>query len=386
MRHLRTLPFLSVFGLLAACGSLGDVDRRAPLAVLEGQLTAAAQATPTQASNVRIAVVWMSIDDSGFKVSQDVPATPVFPSQFRLELTDPPPRSAMATRASQSRTPSEPPRAGASAPDPAPPPDPSPPSPRPASLRTADHDSRSAWPADFGVAVGAIVAYEDKNGNGTLDLVDDSATSYVDRVLGVNEELLLVYVEGTAPVDLRDPAGKMPTGGYQLLRKPSCTSSFGEASAPQDTLDRGGVGPNEPGSGAAEPVPMPTRDESCEATMGWLPMSTLYNLPLTAEPRFGSLMCRGRGLDFEGDSVSGVSVGEAMTPGATLPPGPGPDGKFPAKGDPNLYCSPDGRTYMFTKCSTYSEGLCKGTITECSSKGWGLPAGAVPAEWPCTIK
>ena len=239
-----------------------------------------------------------------------------------------------------------------------------------AQIRPADHDGPESWPADFALAVGTIVAYEDLNGNGKLDLVDDEATSYVDRVLGANEDLLLVYTEGkTFPPELVAPNGSKPVPGYNLLRIPRCV---GEATA------EAASGPSGEGS---------TTTSSCDGDdFGWLPITTLYDLPLTAEPRFATLMCKNDGGIFGGGSGGG-SVGSSTLPApGALPPGPGPGGKWPAKGDPNVSCLPDGSGYYYTQCTTISQGLCKGTITECTATGWSSPTSPPPAEWPCPVQ
>lgn len=351
--RLRLIPFL-LPGALFACGSVGDVGERAPLAVVEGQLTnQSAAAAPSGASAVRIAVLWVSVDGRAYKASQDVPATPVFPSKFRIELTDPPPAGAMTSKATakaaeesapQEEPQEEPPQAG--------------PVPKPAPgagggagggsmgsarIRPADHDGPESWPADFALAVGTIVAYEDLNGNGKLDLVDKEATSYVDRVLGANEDLLLVYTEGkTFPPELVAPNGSKPVPGYNLLRIPRCVKAA----------------PGTSGEGS-------TTTSACDGDeIDWLPITTLYDLPLTAEPRFATLMCKNDGVIFGG--VSG--------------------GKWPAKDDPNVKCLPDGSGYFYTQCTTISQGLCKGTITECTTAGWSSPNSPPPAEWPCPVQ
>src|SRR5262249_21620211 len=88
---LVALPFL-VSPL--ACGDLGDDQTSPPLATLEGQLSRASTAPdPAPASNVRVAIIWQT--NGEFRSTYDVQVVPVFPSRFRLELRNAPPKDAM---------------------------------------------------------------------------------------------------------------------------------------------------------------------------------------------------------------------------------------------------------------------------------------------------
>lgn len=341
--------------LAAGCGSLGDVDHREPLAVLQGQLTQTSAAATAAPSNVRIAVVWMNVVGDGYRVTQDVQATPVFPSSFRLELTDPPPQEAMMTRDSKK---AEPPETSPSTPaTPG-----SPPSggttPTPDTDRVGTRSETDKWPASFSLAYGAVVAYEDKNGNGKLDLVDDGASSYIDRILGANEDLALLYIEGTTPADAKDKNGKMPSAGYNIYRGLGRSCEL-EADATNGT-------PRTQSESTAKPCSTPE----------WLGMNTLYDLPLTADPKFAKIMCR---------SGNASGTGSETTIARTPTPGPGPNGVYPKVGDPNLHCASDGKTYYYSECKTYSEGLCKGDIMTCSSTSWSMPTATTPDGWPCTV-
>lgn len=367
-RRLFTRPAFASLASLAAvaclapiaggCGSLGDVEHREPLAVIQGQLTQAATAPATTPSNVRIAVVWMNIDGSGYRATQDVKATPVFPSSYRLELTDPPPREAMSTGEKQT-TPSDPPTVPQE-----PPSSGTTPSPGADNVGTRSHVNN--WPSGFAMAYGAVVAYEDRNGNGKLDLVDDGASSYVDRILGANEDLSLLYIEGTAPAEAKDKKGHMPVQGFNIYRGIGRSCEVDDATnSGSATLDDT-IKPKSEG-GPAIPCTEPE----------WLGMNTAYNLPLTADPKFSKIMCKSGGKTDTGSSLSG---------GVSTPtPGPGPNGKYPSATDPNLSCSADGKTYVYTVCTTYSEGLCKGDVLTCTSSTWSMPGTTKPEGWPCNL-
>ena len=344
----------------AGCGSLGDVNHKEPLAILQGQLTQSAAASTAAPSNVRIAVLWMNVENSSYRATQDIQAKAVFPSQFRLELTDPPPREAIATRDTDTHgddpspvAPSEPGSGGMQ-----PSPDPDTKSLGAGHLKAQSDASR--WPAGFGVAYGAVVAYEDKNGNGKLDLVDDGAASYTDRILGANDNLALVYIEGTAPADFKDKNGHMPSAGFNLIKNiGGATNCETDATLKGASLQpRGGCTP----SGGPE----------------WLGMSTLYDLPLTADPRFAELMCKS----------GGGNAGEGSASIAQVAEGPGPNGKYPAANDPALVCAPDATTYSYSECTRIDRGLCRGTIESCKYTMWKIPGGGStpPAGWPCTAK
>ena len=321
MKCASLLLVLGCLGSLLACGDLGD-DDDAPLAVIEGQLTSQS-ALSTAPSTVRVAVVW-STGTTGFKASMDIPASPVFPSQFRLELRDPPPASAMA-----SSTPSRP----------TDPTTDNPTSVDPPSATSSLSRPLTNQPPSYSYAIGSVVAYEDLDGDGRLGLID-VGTPPTDRVLGTNEELLVVYFEGDTSGVVPPP----PTRGYNLLRSPRCTR---------------------PRRG--EPVVCPP--------VSWLPSTTLYELPLTADPQLAEQMCR---------SADGqVSAGSSRI----HEPAPAPGSKgWPDRDDPNLLCSPDGKSYDYFECVEGSLGLCKGTFEECDQYKWTMPSATPPPEWPCTVK
>jgi len=316
MKSASLLLVLGCLGSLLACGDLGD-DDNAPLAVIEGELTTQS-ALGDAPSNVRVAVVW-NTSTTGFKTSMDVLATPVFPSKFRLELRDPPPTTAMV-RPSEAREP-----------DP-----------------TTDHpgfgfDTQSRplnnQAGSGAYAIGSVVAYEDLDGDGRLGLIDAN-TPPSDRILGANEELLVVYVEGDVNAFETPP----PKRGYNLYRSPRCTR----------------------GERDVTPVCPPGT---------WLSTTTPYELPLTAEPQLAEKMCSAAGGEMSAspDKVTGPA------------PAPGPNG-WPDRNDPNLLCSADGKSYVTYDCYEVSKGLCKGTHQGCNQYKWTLPSTTPPPEWPCTIK
>lgn len=381
---MRTfLASSSSFALLAAtvlacgagCGQLeGDPDQAPIIATIRGQL--ANPDSYAAGANMRVAIVWGG-DTGALRVSQDVPVQPVFPSQFKLDLRSLPPQDAMLALGEDENKPNRTdctqgwdPSSGK--PQPAPnapcdtdePPLPGPgPSPTPAPGGTriqSDDDFRVARPGDtFKVAIGSLVAYEDLNGNGQLDLLDDQATTAIDRVVGVNEDLYVVYVEGT------------PQGDFAQLNVPKGFSqvSIGRPKPCTETADVGGNEPAIPTTdGGARPVPMPTVCENADPSV--LPIETVFTLPLTASARFTDFMCRGES--------STIGVGMASPP--PIAQGENAEGYYPAPTDPKLRCKADGSGYTYTPCES-SQNLC-GDRIECSSITVARPS-SVPANWPC---
>lgn len=371
MKTLSTCFATAALALAStACGSLSSGDEPATLATLEGRLVnTQAIAAP---SSLRVAVIWLSASErTGFTVAQDVEVEPVFPSNFKLALRDVPPESAMVdSDTEQPRNGDDESAPGYNPDDPdsqgqggtSPNPDPNAPGPKPASIGLQDTDIDIEPPAGVRVAVGTLVAYEDTNGNGKLDLVDIDANQFVDRVIGANPELMLFYVEGDpAAWGATDSAGNGPQRGYQLLHLKSCPE--------QDTLCRGN--PTE-GCDAYE---IGQEVESCNPTLSILPVSSLFELPISNDPELSSMMCR---------SQSGV-VSEQGLNNPNEPPqlDPGPAG-YPAASE--VSCDEGGRAYYHNACTFTDHGPCRGVSSACVQRHVGLPEGTVPANWPCTIQ
>jgi hypothetical protein len=329
MRIAWTVP---VAALVLACGSLADVDKRPPLAVVEGQLTQGNQSTATAPTNVRIALLWVTHGAKEFMTTQDVEATPVFPSKFRIDLTDPPP----------------------------------------ASVTIHSQDDPRSLPPGAALAVATLIAYEDRNGNGQLDLVGNDDPAFIDHVLGANRDLTIVYLEGVAGAPLAFANGSTPALGYNLLRNTVCP-----------WLTRP-VDPPAPGEPPSTPPPDPPCDKSRD---GWYPMTTLYDLPISGDPIFETAMCKEGGL-FYANAVETEPPPEAPVSGGgdSYPPHSSALQPWPPKGDPMVTCAPDGRAYAYKTCTYTSQGLCQPPLSACSTYWWGLPTGTTPPpEWPCPI-
>jgi len=376
-RSLLLTSFALLSALVAGCGSLADnTDQHEPLAVLQGEL-ANPDALATS-SSVRVAVVWNCGDFDGdmYRVSQEVEVQPVFPSRFRLELTEPPPADCMVNPFAEEEdlpgdTPEVPGSGGGSG-DPDVPP----------SAPTTPQDTTGSVPSNFRIGIGTIAAYEDLNGNGKLDLVAPDAAEYIDAVLGANESLMLVYLEGSLPQgwdELEDGNGNLPSLGYNLLNfnEPIATPDSGDVAVWCGYSTGGGTDVGTGGGTTTdEPVPMPegSPEDSDYAApvMEWMDAGTFFVLTMTSDPQFASMMCRdGGGFSSEG------SAGMAA-PGAPveIPP------QYPASDDPGLSCMPDGMSYYYETC--VDQGVCRGKM--CTGGCWFIPdVTNPPADWPCPI-
>ncbi|HEV3193875.1 MAG TPA: hypothetical protein VGY54_25395 [Polyangiaceae bacterium] len=402
MRLLTKNPlmYLTAAACASACGSLAPDTNQAPvLATIHGELTnlqlPALSAGP---SHTRVAVLWHGAH--GYSIAEDLPVQSLFPSQFVLRIRQPPPADAIWTQATASSqtsggVSSSPPVGNNDAPsaDTLSPADSGP-------IEASVHPlgtTAAPWPADFGIAFGSIVAYEDLNGNGKLDLIDDGATSYVDRILGANSSLALVYVQatlapGTAlPSQLADESGNMPVRGFNLFHLSECPIAL----TPLGT----------PGGTPTTPTTPPCTDKNV-----WLASDSIFLLPLTADPKFATLMCKagnpsfqatgGSGQETAGSGGSGASQpGSSSTPGSPGQAGDGgPDAPvssaptYPAMGDPYVSCASDGLS--FTDCPPPpgpppQPSLCGGALmggdvgVSCGSVL--VPSIPAPANWPCTV-
>jgi hypothetical protein len=338
---------------LPACGSLDShTDKSPTLATIHGQLTNP-QSIAIQGA-VRVAVVWQVMNGSTqFAIAEDLPVQPVFPSSFAIDLDGPPPPEAMQDAAGQLGTgaanpPSGGTVSGGSGGGPVP--------PGPAADAGANGASKitpqsAPSAADPQVAVGIVVAYADQNGNGKLDLVTDDAGSYVDQIVATNETQIILYLQGTPPSNAVDASGHLPVQGYNLFS--ACDVRLADSPSP------GSLCPPQP----APPQP------AC--TPGWRSIDTPVTLIVSNDPQVSELMC----VDSSQSGTSENSTG-------TAPPVSVQPAQYPAACDPNVQCSPDGSEYTYSTCNTVSAGLCKGTVTSCTTVTYTRPTPA-PSAWPC---
>jgi hypothetical protein len=95
--RLRLLAAFAGAPAIVACGSLAnDTSSPSVLATLHGELTNIQSVALAQGAATRVAIIWeRSCTAGAFRLAEDLPVQPVFPSQFKLDLTAPPPSDAM---------------------------------------------------------------------------------------------------------------------------------------------------------------------------------------------------------------------------------------------------------------------------------------------------
>jgi hypothetical protein len=281
---MKTKSLLCATGLALtalACGSYAD-DPGAPttIATIRGEVKSP-DTSVAAPSNFRVALVWMG---DPYNVATELSVVPKFPASFQLEIQHLPPKSAMQT----------------------------------------DEEVPG-----LKLAVGAVVGYEDLNGNGKLDMVDSGSAEFVDRVVATNESFVVLYTEGSKEAYQTLPEGfNMITPGFGLL----------EVRASEGALE-----------------------------LEFHPLTKPYDLTLVSDPRLNELMC----TTTPGSSGGGSYEVHEGRPAA-----------YPDPADPNLICNSDAASYVLSECETISHGPCAGTETSCTAHYWYRPD-PVPADWPC---
>src|SRR5215471_9138224 len=165
---------LAAAGLIAGCGSAAGPDYATVFVSLNGVITSSEIAPATQ---VRVALIWKHKDPEGNLVrsAQELAVASQFPVRFRLDITSLPSLDALNQR------------------------------------KLADGQYDPNWR----YATGALVVYEDADGNGVLDLVSTDAETTADRILGAPENLSIFYTEGS---NVRR-GGSGPQPGFNLRRE-----------------------------------------------------------------------------------------------------------------------------------------------------------------------
>ena len=312
------LVSLALLAAVAGCGSL-DADTNAPqtLATVSGTITNP-QALAVASDALRVAVVWdaagQALGDGGYatdhRTSQDIQVTPVFPVSFELKLAA-----------------------------------------LPTDLQSFAELFGATGDVDLRGTTGFVIAYEDTNHDGKLDLVGPSAAAYVDRVLGAAPTPLL-YLEGTMPADTKllanaaDAAGHFPAPGFNVMVT-YCASG------------------KTPRAGTA-----------CEDAFDWATVGTPITLALTAAPELAEIMCQ----ELPSSGKNTIGTGH---PAGELP------AILPVANDPNVTCTADGRGFTERQaCSTTTPpGICQAHTTTCREDRYVLADGApAPGGWPCTVR
>jgi hypothetical protein len=277
--------------LAASCGELGsDLDRPGALATVTGVIRSAT-ATESPKKAVRVAIVWVSPGSQA--VATTAAVTPEFPSRFRLTLDAPPPAAVMMGL-----------------------------------------DDGPPRPGAFGMALGAIAAFEDRNGNGQLDLASTGDRDFIDALAGVVENRLVFYSEGEAPPELVQEVGPVPRG-FAIAVTGGKRGEF-------------------------------------EGVLGFRPLSEEISLPLrdSTAVEWQFLMCK----DLKASTTLAT---EDVTTATDLP------ATFPDPGDPDVRCEPDG-SYVRDRCTVIRQETCGTRELDCAGTRYALPDPAhPPAGWPC---
>jgi len=326
MKRRRFLPF-ALF--LAGCSSsLGDASSPpAPLASIKGTLSVSSTVQATApAGSIRIELAWFTPNSAAVRIaSQNVPVSTQLPAQFEIGLTGAPPAQAVWTPGNF--TPSD-------------------------LLWTTLHLPAPAAGQSF--AIGQVLAYEDLNGNGVLDMVGVDATSAPDRIVAADLGHILFSAGGYGRVSYGAP------DGYVHI---------------QAGDDDGGL--------ASAWQPLATTQISVgETNDAWnLMMCTNFNPLLESTDMFGSSWI----------GVQSFFDAPVWTSDVLLPPA----------NQPLLSCSPGGTQFcidacpapnkQFYVCQSYdtdanpaalNDPYCEGRfgpIQQCFT----MPS-APPAGWPCT--
>lgn len=164
------------------CGELGEADAEpSVLTTISGGLSDLGDLEVE--GELRVALIWRNgsaeyVPGEGppYHIAHDVPVSTELPARFTLELTEPPPAIAL----------------------------------REITAETSDTD----FPPGSSYAVGALVVYDDRDGDGALDLLDAGSSAEVDRLVGARGDLEVWYVTGGVP----RTAGQDGGGQYDFLQ------------------------------------------------------------------------------------------------------------------------------------------------------------------------
>jgi hypothetical protein len=185
------------------------------------------------------------------------------------------------------------------------------------------------------MALGAIVAFEDRNGNAALDLASVGAMGFVDSIAGVVENRLVFYSEGEAPPDLVREVGSPVPRGFAVAVTGGKRGEF-------------------------------------NGFLGFRPIVEEISLTLrdSSAVEWQFLMCR--------DTKSSVTFATGQ-----ITPATGPPAVFPDPDDPSLRCNPDG-SYIYEQCTVVRQETCGERELDCPGTSYALPdPGHPPAGWPC---
>jgi hypothetical protein len=289
------------------------------------------------AGSLRVELAWFPPSSTAARiVSQDVPVTAALPADFSLALGGAPPPEALWTSDNYTSDYLEYQMLTL---------------PRPAPGQT--------------FAIGEVIAYEDLNGNGKLDMLDESATSAPDRIVAADAR--------------PEPA---PTVGHVFY----ATNGYG-AQTPYQAAD--GYGLLEGGD-----------TDAGQAGLIWVPISTPVTMRAT-DDEWNMMMCTNFNPLRESNGL--VRTGWRGTLSLRNAPIWTPDVVLPPSDHPLLSCSPGGTQFcidgcpapggQFYVCQAYDVSADPSGITfqpYCVGLFGGDPQcytmpATQPAGWPCTF-
>lgn len=321
----------------AACGSLsGDTGSPSTLTTIHGTIVAS-DATADQPTSLATAIIWFEESSDGTlrEAADGVPVTGSFPLAFTMDLTSPPPASALID-------------IGAGLPNP---------------VTTGVH---YAW--------GYVVAYYDGNSNGRLDLVDASASGYADAIEGVADREIF-YLDKPIPASFGATIfstgldGATPQVGFNLLHpKPNYCYADADAGAAGTCLTTGWIW---------EPTSIPVT----------LTLGTSFLAP-TAEVEQELMCATGPNNDnaFTLDQNCGSGPCPPIISAADFP------GALPSADDQNVTCEDLENFRYSSSCTTSVAGVCQAVNTVCTqvsvvslNPDGGSPI-VPPAGWPCPVQ
>lgn len=379
-RLVRSLAAVSILGALFGCGGLANPD--GSIATVSGNLKG------TAPNGSHVAIVWRS-PKGEFVVTND---TAVVNGTFAFDLEGPPDDSLFSLMdTSRNSTVSDPTVGNNSG--------------APTSGSGGAAPSGTSGAASYGLqlldtvsgtvssplsfAVAGFVVYEDKNGNGKLDLTGSNADS-PDKIVGGSSELVLTYLRDGSDLELeklRDSAGQKPTRGYQLAWIPKgrwlpltgVDLTIGVDTLPSDVCYGGSGGSSSAGSPNGSTLDV---SGSSDGGVGTEPVDA------------GPANIDG-GVDVDGGASGGGTGGYSG---------------YPSSSDPNLRCSADGRSFTYACIydagtgggtidagpPSTSRGLCGASYGDATPPSSGVaeicypgaslgPNDPIPSGWPCTV-
>lgn len=325
MRTYLALAALSA--AITACGDGGlggggldtDVDRPSTLAVVRGSVTNAAGVGLE--GKPRVAVLWHKFGFNTFEgaarsdyktIGQDVELTPGFPAGFTINLTEPPPLEATLSRDEM--------------------------------IEYMDHFFGDRFPSRW--AIGTLVVYDDRDGNGRLDLVAPEADAFVDAVVGVLSSRAIFWIE--------EPWPDQPFFASEGEWRPGFT-----------WLDGADLGLTEQTIYPSFPLALNA------GHMAWRPIEEPVGVELAGDELLDQIMCE----PLPADRFTVIKDDQPEVGRGPAPPYRTPD----VRCDPLDY---ESTKYMMYESKVQRDGVCPSSVT-ITETIWLRPDDVPPSDWPC---